>query len=197
MTKKFIMTAIERKNKEFINKLNSENLKLNVCSGLDYRENFVNLDIGDKDIYDHAIKVDVIHDITKSPYPFKDKAFSYIYMHNSLEHFEKDMVPKIVKELCRITRSGGVVNIIVPYFTNYVNPRDLTHKSLFVYETFQTSCMNEYVQSVDTKLILTNNKFFKFLNRIINLNKKLIKIYERFFCYMIVAQELNVKIKVK
>lgn len=170
--------------------------QLNICSGHDYRKDYINLDMSDKDMYGNNIKVDVKHDITKFPYPFSDESFEFVYMHNSLEHFDKEMIPRIIKELLRITKRDGEVLIIVPHFPSYVNPRDLTHKTLFSYETIESSVKNEYIKSIETRLIFSNNKVLRFMNVFFR-NRKVIKFYERFLCYILLSEELHVHIKRK
>jgi len=53
--------------------------KLNLGCGEDYKEGYINLDILDNEF------VDVIHDLNKFPYPFKDDEFGEIYIHHVLE----------------------------------------------------------------------------------------------------------------
>ena len=49
--------------------------KLNLGSGFDYKRGWINVDINNKDIYGRKIKIDVKHDLNKSPWPFKKNEF--------------------------------------------------------------------------------------------------------------------------
>ena len=54
--------------------------KLNVGCGKDIRPDFVNLDVAP------LPGVDVVHDLTRKPWPFEDKRFDHIELINVLEH---------------------------------------------------------------------------------------------------------------
>ena len=61
-----------------------------------------------------ATDADVIHSLNVYPYPFEDSSFDEIYVDNVLEHL--DDVVRTMEELHRISRPGGLVKVIVPYF---------------------------------------------------------------------------------
>lgn len=107
--------------------------KLNLGCGTDIREDWVNLDIA-------ALEgVDVIHDINKLPLPFENEEFDRILCNNILEHVE--YVP-LLRELHRILKRGGVLEICVPHFTSQDNFIDPTHRKLFSYRTFEFFVVN-------------------------------------------------------
>jgi len=77
---------------------------------------------------------DVIHDLNKLPYPFKDSVFDEIIADNVIEHL--DDVIKSMEELSRISKPGARIKIIVPYFRSrwaYIDP---THRHHFTVESF-------------------------------------------------------------
>ncbi len=77
---------------------------------------------------------DIVHDLNRFPYPFEASTFDEIYADNVIEHL--DDVMKTMEELHRISRSGGLVKVIVPYFRArwaYVDP---THKHFFTVDSF-------------------------------------------------------------
>jgi SAM-dependent methyltransferase len=88
--------------------------KLNLGCGIDYKEGYVNLD------FNSHINIDVAHDLNILPYPFKDDEFDYIVASHVLEHLDKPFL--IMKELHRILKSGGELQIKVPHFS-----RGFTH----------------------------------------------------------------------
>src|SRR5436309_921097 len=72
--------------------------RLNLGSGTDVREGYVNLDIA-------ALPgVDVVHDLSRLPLPFEDAQFEEVLCKDILEHL--DYVP-VLRELHRIIRPGG------------------------------------------------------------------------------------------
>jgi len=103
--------------------------KLNLGSGKDKREGFVNLDVVKMD------GVDVVWDLNEYPYPFKDGEFDYIEARDILEHLD-DLV-SVMEELHRILKKGGELFIRVP---DGRIPEavwdDPTHKRGFTHRTF-------------------------------------------------------------
>ncbi|MBU3924008.1 MAG: class I SAM-dependent methyltransferase [Nanoarchaeota archaeon] len=111
---------------------NDKIMKLNVGCGLDYREGWINLD-RDKDA-----NADVVFDLSKlserEKLPFSDNYFERIIMFDVLEHFF-DPLP-ILKELYRVCKIGGTIEIKVPYGVNSV--KALEHRRIFVLGSFNT-----------------------------------------------------------
>jgi len=91
--------------------------KLNLGSGKDYREGWVNADAF------HS-KADVKMDFNKK-FPFKDNAFDKILMIHSLEH-SKD-VTFTIEECIRVLKNGGVLKIIVPHSSKHSAMTCLDH----------------------------------------------------------------------
>jgi SAM-dependent methyltransferase len=77
---------------------------------------------------------DVIHDLDSCPYPFADSLFDEIYADNVLEHLQD--VIKVMEELHRISKPGGLVKIIVPYFRAKWAFIDPTHRHFFTVDSF-------------------------------------------------------------
>ena len=102
--------------------------KLNLGSGKDIKEGWVNLDSA------NLPGVDVVHDIEKLPLPFGSGEFEGILCQDILEHME--YVP-ILKDLHRILKPGGKLIIRVPHFTSKNNFIDPTHKKRFSIYTFE------------------------------------------------------------
>jgi SAM-dependent methyltransferase len=77
---------------------------------------------------------DVIHDMNKTPYPFEDNTFDFVYMDNIIEHVN-DII-EVMEEVYRITKNGAKVKIIVPYFRSLYAFIDPTHKHFFTTMSF-------------------------------------------------------------
>lgn len=77
---------------------------------------------------------DVVHDLDRHPYPFEASTFDEIYADNVIEHL--DNVIKVMEELHRIGKSGGMLKIMVPYFRAKWAFIDPTHKHFFTTESF-------------------------------------------------------------
>jgi SAM-dependent methyltransferase len=88
--------------------------KLNMGSGRFPKKGFVNVD------HRSDVGADVVHDLNKFPYPFKDKEFDRIEADHVLEHLQEPF--RAIKEAHRMLRPGGILHIRVPHFS-----RALTH----------------------------------------------------------------------
>lgn len=84
--------------------------------------------------YSDRHDADIIHNLNAFPYPFQDNEFDEIYIDNVLEHL--DDVFKVMEEVHRISASGAVVKVIVPYFRSVWAFIDPTHKHFFTVDSF-------------------------------------------------------------
>lgn len=78
--------------------------------------------------------VDVVWDLNKFPYPFKDEEFDEIYGQDIIEHL--DDVFKAMEELYRILKTGGTVYFHTTYCKNEESFRDPSHKHFFTLDSF-------------------------------------------------------------
>jgi len=79
--------------------------------------------------------VDVVHDLDKLPYPFKNNSVDEIIMDNVLEHLRN--IVGVMEEIHRICKPGAVIKIYVPYAKSDGAFKDPTHKNFFLEKTFQ------------------------------------------------------------
>lgn len=103
--------------------------KLNFGCGKNIKKGYVNADIT------RFEGVDKTFDFNVFPYPFSDGEFDEILADNILEHL--DNIPAVMKELHRISKPGGEVRIIVPYYNCYGAYNDITHKHYFSHLSFE------------------------------------------------------------
>jgi SAM-dependent methyltransferase len=89
--------------------------KLNLGSGEFLKEGFVNVD------FRSVRRPDVVHDLSRFPYPFQDGEFQHIEADHCLEHLPDDPCG-VMREIHRIGQSGATVIIRVPHFS-----RGFTH----------------------------------------------------------------------
>lgn len=75
----------------------------------------------------------MVHDLDDLPLPFSDETFDEILCSDVLEHLE--YIP-VLRDLHRILKTGGVLEIKVPHFTSINNIIDPTHRKLFSVATF-------------------------------------------------------------
>jgi len=159
--------------------------KLDIGCGTNKVEGCIGLDF-------HKVKgVDVVHDLNKIPYPFKDNTFDEIYANHILEHLTIPL-DDILSELCRITKPKGKLKIRVPHALSVGAFTDPTHVKFFAYFTFDYFGSN--VQSYYTKARVKIIKR-RFIYEVGNLSSKLLKpmeflvnlfplIYTNFFAFI-------------
>jgi ubiquinone/menaquinone biosynthesis C-methylase UbiE len=157
--------------------------KLNLGCGLDIKEGFVNLDSK------KLPGVDVVHNIECAPLPFNDEEFDYILCQDVLEHVE---YIDVLKELHRILKKGGIVEIRAPHFSSVNNFRDPTHKkmfSVFVFEMFVKSTQNirhyyfdfHFEKCISKKITFRENFFYWPIKKFSNLNNSILNFFEYSF----------------
>src|SRR5689334_5980472 len=83
-------------------------LRLNLGSGQNPRQGFVNVD--------KFGSPDVRHDLEKFPWPWPDNSACEIVMNHVLEHLgqQTDVFLAIVKELYRVCMNGAILRVNVP-----------------------------------------------------------------------------------
>lgn len=75
---------------------------------------FINLD------YRWRPGVDVVWDVLE-PLPFPDNRFEGVFTEHCLEHFDLAQLEKVLREIWRVLCPGGVVRIVVPNLSKYVD----------------------------------------------------------------------------
>ncbi len=102
---------------------------LNLGCGNDYREGFINLDIGN-------CRKDIEHDLEDLPLPFLDNSFSYILLQQVIEHIKRENFPVFIKELHRISKPNSIIDITSPYYKSKNAFTDFTHKNFMTEDSF-------------------------------------------------------------
>lgn len=160
--------------------------KLNLGSGLKILKGYTNVDLTKK------YGADVVHNLEKFPYPFKDNEFDEILMDNVLEHL-KDTI-RVMEELHRISKHGAIIKIFVPHFSSFMAFGNVTHKRYFTsesFDTFQSNNWERYSKAefkiLEKRLIWLDSRNWvlirpikKIIDKLINLN---LYVSERFLCY--------------
>lgn len=97
--------------------------------GTDYKQGWINVDRGNCDC-------DVQHDIENYPWPFDDGVVEVVYMQHVLEHLDPNSYGKLVAELHRVLKPGGIFQAISPHATSDNFNTDPTHKWRLTTRTF-------------------------------------------------------------
>ncbi len=169
--------------------------KLNLGCGRDIKQGYINLDI-------LPLKgVDVVHDLEKTPFPFKKDYFDEAYASHILEH-EANFI-KIMEELHRICKKDAIIKIKVPYFASasaFQDPQHIRFFTLKSFNYFLPENYNNYITKARFRIIKKKLKITR-KNWIINLPIEFIinlfkGIYERFFVFLIPFPEVYFELKV-
>jgi SAM-dependent methyltransferase len=97
--------------------------------------NSIGVDVIKKEGY-----VDIVHDLNKYPYPFKDNYADEIHFYHVLEHLDDSI--KALEELHRILKPGGRLYLRVPHFSSLYAWGDITHRkafSIYAFDIFDSS----------------------------------------------------------
>jgi predicted SAM-dependent methyltransferase len=70
--------------------------------------------------------VDLVHDLNRFPYPFKDNTFDEIHAVHVAEH--TDSILAVMEEVHRIAVTGAQVTVVTPHYTDSVSWQDPTHR---------------------------------------------------------------------
>jgi len=163
---------------------------------------YKSLNKGDKVIGLDSIKlqgIDVIHNLEKFPWPFKNEEFDLIICNNILEHLS-DLI-RTMEELWKILKKGGKIKIDVPYFSYYGAFQDPTHKRFFTYKTFEYFTekfafgyySKKKFKIIKRKLVFSvHHPILNFFEPFIN---KFPRFYERFFCYLLPVEKLEIELQ--
>ncbi|MDD5190865.1 MAG: methyltransferase domain-containing protein [Dehalococcoidales bacterium] len=159
--------------------------QLNLGCGDDIKKGWTNLDIAS------LPGVDIVHNIENLPLPFGDEEFDYILCKDILEHV--DYIP-ILKDIHRILKMTGIVEIQVPHFTSMYSFGDPTHKKYFSATTFQFFILNtenkrsyyfdfHFSRIVQTKIAFERGFLFfnYFVQPIVNFNNRTRHLFEATF----------------
>lgn len=140
--------------------------------------------------------VDYVHDLNKLPWPVRKEYFDLIICNHVLEHL--DDVVGTMNEIWRIMKTGAVVRIKVPYHTSPGASTDPTHKHFFAYRSFDYFSNNgqfDFYTKFKFNIISNKIKFHKIFFIFEKIFNKFPRFYERFFRYLIPAEELIVELK--
>jgi len=171
--------------------------KLNLGCGLKYKDGWTNVDFCPAKNF----KVDIIHNLEKFPYTFKDNEFDFILMDNVLEHLEETI--KTLEELHRIGKPNATIKIIIPHYSGFMAFGHLTHKKFFgagSLDNFKPDSWEKYSEKnfkVKKKLIWMDSRnvgfFGRIMNKLLNLNRYFT---ERFLANIIGIDHIEFTLKI-
>jgi SAM-dependent methyltransferase len=101
---------------------------LNLGCGHIYIEGAVNVDISPES------RADIVHDLSKFPWPFEENTFTEVRADNIIEHLYHTV--ETFEELHRICQPSARIHFTVPHFTSRYAVLDPTHRKSFSAHSF-------------------------------------------------------------
>ncbi len=198
MSKSYLQSTNIIKYATTVPKHMTQERKLHLGCGKVILDGYINLD------FKKLPGVDVVHNLEKKPYPFKDDTFDEVYGRHIVEHL--DNLITVMEELHRIVRNDGTIKIIAPYFSGEGAFNDPTHKRFFTWKTFDYFAPGVYYS--DAAVITLRRRIFFLSSKgfmqssvmslpfdmLINLAPKF---YQRFLCYALPSVEVHYLLQVK
>jgi SAM-dependent methyltransferase len=96
-------------------------VKVNLACGQRKDEGWIGVDIVKTDV------VDIVHDLTKMPWPFADASVDEIFCHHFMEHINGAQRMEFMNECWRIMKPGATLQIICPHWSSMRAVQDPTH----------------------------------------------------------------------
>ncbi len=80
---------------------------------MDFREGYLNVDFSTMGSDGSTINPDIIHDV-RERLPWEDDSVDEVIFRESLEHFNREDGYEVLKEIYRILKPGGTLDLTVP-----------------------------------------------------------------------------------
>lgn len=146
---------------------------------------------------------DVIADLDRLPYPFRDGAFDSLRAIHVIEHVESVM--RTMEEFHRVVRNGGTIRIETPHYTDFSSFCDPTHRwhlNSFSFRYFGADNAGygyySKVRLREKRVYVKLLKPYKLLGLefLINASPRLRRYWEYYFCYVIRGKAMEFEFEV-
>ena len=107
--------------------------KINLGCGDKYRDGWCNVDNG-------ACKKDIHCNLEEFPWPIPSNIADNVYACHVVEHIKRENVISFMREVHRILKPGGIVEIYCPYYMSKNAFTDFTHQIFVTEDTFSYFC---------------------------------------------------------
>jgi SAM-dependent methyltransferase len=148
-------------------------------------------------------RADVLCDLDRFPYPFRDNSFDSVRAIHVIEHLSD--VVRALEEFHRLVRPGGTIVIVTPHYTDFSSFCDPTHRwhlNSFSLRYFGAddagfgyySTVRTHEDRVYVKLLSLWRWFgFEFL---VNHFPRFRRFWEHYLCYVIRGKVIEWRLKV-
>ncbi|HWR53490.1 MAG TPA: methyltransferase domain-containing protein [Bryobacteraceae bacterium] len=150
-----------------------------------------------------ASAADVLCDLDRAPYPFRDDSFDALQATHVIEHVADVM--RAMEEFHRLVRAGGRVRIVTPHYTDFSSFCDPTHR--WHLNSFSFRYFGEdhggfgYYSRVRFREVSVRVKLLSLwrmlgFEAVINASRRLRRIWEYYFCYVVRGKVIEVELEV-
>lgn len=177
-------------------------INLNLGSGVYHKSDYYSLD------HLPLEGVDILADLNESLTLLPDNCVRKVFSHHVLEHVE-NFIP-FMGELHRVVKSDGVIEIVVPHFSNVYSFSDPTHVRFFGLYTMYyfsldkdqpTRKVPSFYADFKFRVELVKIEFYKdtifehlfmpLFSKLVNLNHGCQNFYERRLCSLFHASQIR------
>jgi SAM-dependent methyltransferase len=150
-----------------------------------------------------SIRPDVVADLNRPPFPFRDSSFDAAYAFSVIEHLDNFF--GVFGDLHRILKPGGFVALLTPHFSNdasYVDPSHRLHLSARSFDYFVegTQMFGDYGFYSQTRFRVRERllmieppwTYVPGLQALVNRNPAF---YERHLCYLVHSRGLYLELE--
>ena len=145
-----------------------------------------------------ASRADVLCDLDRIPYPFRDNSFDRLLAIHAIEHVADVMAT--MEEFHRLVRPGGTVRIETPHYTDFSSFCDPTHRSHL--NSFSFRYFGEdhggfgYYTKVKFREISVQVKLLSFWKRLgfeflVNRFPRYRRFWEHYLCFVVRGKVMN------
>jgi ubiquinone/menaquinone biosynthesis C-methylase UbiE len=164
------------------------------------------------DVLDYE-SVDIVGDVFAVLEKIPDASVDAVHSHHFFEHVSP--LDVLLRELARVIKPGGRLEVVVPHFSNPYFYSDYTHRQTFglysfsylTHDTIFRRRVPCYQQSIrfelqDVRLVFKSARVFPVrygfkivIGKLFNLSNAMKEWYEEQFCWVFPCYELHFKLK--
>lgn len=103
----------------------------------------------------------IVHNLNFTPYPFDDQSVDEVHFYHVLEHLDEPI--KILEEIHRFLKPGGILYMRVPHFSSNGAFTDITHNrpfSYFSFDIFEANSYHHFYSTVQFFILKKEIKYF-------------------------------------
>jgi SAM-dependent methyltransferase len=144
-----------------------------------------------------ATDADLLSDLNRVPYPFRDSSFDEIRAVHVVEHVED--VIRFMEEMHRLLRPAGRLYLVTPHYTDSGSYRDPTHRwhlnsfSFYYFTEPRDYAFYSPARFREHRIELRLLKLWRWLGLewLVNHSRSFRKFWEHYLCYVVRGKEIH------